>query len=117
MYCIFLRDYLLLYGTVRYITFYTISIPLSLFFLCLYHTHSAFFSLYLSLYLLHFFSLTFSIAQNELVITQTDLLAAEDIVKEQICTESTLHIQGSDLQDQVQSRRNDIDNLLEKVSR
>jgi hypothetical protein len=43
--------------------------------------------------------------------------AAEAVVEAQVLTESTLHIQGGVLQDEVLSRREEIGILLGKVSR
>jgi hypothetical protein len=43
--------------------------------------------------------------------------ASEAVVQAQVLTESTLHIQGGTLQDEVITRREEISNLLGKILR
>ena len=58
-----------------------------------------------------------SIFKSELEITKGEWAATEAVVKEQVVTETTLHIQGEGLQGEVLGRRDDVIKLLEKVAR
>ena len=57
------------------------------------------------------------IIQSELEVTKTEWAATEAVVKEQVVTETALHVQGEGLQGEVLGRRDDVTKLLEKVAR
>ena len=50
-------------------------------------------------------------------MTKGEWAATEAVVKEQVVTETTLHLQGGGLQGEVLGRRDDVTKLLEKVAR
>mmetsp|Transcript_3037 Transcript_3037/g.3174 ORF Transcript_3037/g.3174 Transcript_3037/m.3174 type:complete len:1094 (-) Transcript_3037:19-3300(-) len=60
---------------------------------------------------------TLFMTRDELHTTQMEWKAAEAVVEAQVLTESTLHVQGGVLQDEVLSRREEIGILLGKVLR
>ena len=55
--------------------------------------------------------------QADLARVHAEWKASEQVVREQMHTEHTLHIQGEALQEEVTARRNDIMKLLDEVTR
>lgn len=55
--------------------------------------------------------------QADLARVHAEWKASEQVVREQMHTEHTLHIQGEALQEEVNARRNDIMKLLDEVTR
>jgi hypothetical protein len=71
-----------------------------------------------TLILSHFLSLSFLLTiQADLARVHAEWKASEQVVREQMHTEHTLHIQGEALQEEVNARRNDIMKLLDEVTR